>query len=127
MRARIIGIRIIGMTMLAVGFAVTVEAGDLPAAAVAEGEQVWTSRCAICHGAGGKGDGPASGSLNPQPRDMTDPKWQASVDDAHIETIVVKGGPGVNLSPMMAANPDLEAKPDVVKALLAKVRGLGTK
>ncbi len=116
--------RIIGMTMLAVGLAAAVEAADLPAAAVAEGEKVWTSRCAICHGAGGKGDGPASGPLNPKPRDMTDPKWQASVDDAHIETIIVKGGPGVKLSPMMAANPDLEAKPDVVKALRVKVRSL---
>ncbi len=119
--------RIIGSTILAVALGSLAQAADIPAAAVAEGEQVWTTRCSICHGAGGKGDGPAAGPLNPKPRDMTDPKWQASVDDKHIQTIVVKGGPGVNLSPMMAANPDLESKPDVVKALVAKVRSLGTK
>lgn len=102
-------------------------AADIPAAAVSEGDQVWTTRCSLCHGATGKGDGPASGPLNPKPRDMTDKKWQASVDDAHIEKVIVKGGQSVNLSPMMAANPDLESKPDVVKALRAKVRSLGAK
>lgn len=119
--------RIIGLTMLVLGLGVVAHAADIPAAAVAEGEQVWTSRCSLCHGAGGKGDGPAAGPLTPKPRDMTDAKWQASVDDKHIQTIVVKGGPAVNLSPMMAANPDLESKPDVVKALVAKVRRLGAK
>jgi high-affinity iron transporter len=119
--------RIIGLTMLAASLGSLAQAADIPAAAVTEGEQVWTSRCSICHGAGGKGDGPASGPLNPKPRDMTDPKWQGSVDDKHIQTVIVKGGPGVNLSPMMAANPDLESKPDVVKALVAKVRSLGAK
>jgi len=119
--------RIIGLTMLAVSIGSLAQAADIPAAAVAEGEQVWTSRCSLCHGAGGKGDGPASGPLNPKPRDMTDKKWQASVDEKHLQTVIVKGGPGVNLSPMMAANPDLESKPEVVKALVAKVRSLGAK
>jgi len=100
---------------------------DIPAAAVAEGDKVWTTRCSLCHGASGKGDGPAAGSLNPKPRDMSDQKWQGSVDDARIETVILKGGPAVKLSPMMAANPDLESKPDVVRALRAKVRSLGGK
>jgi mono/diheme cytochrome c family protein len=119
--------RIIGLTMLALSVGTIAHAADISAAAVTEGEQVWTTRCSICHGAGGRGDGPAAGPLNPKPRDMSDKKWQASVDDKHIQTIVVKGGPAVNLSPMMAANPDLESKPDVVKALVAKVRSLGGK
>ncbi|MCC6765880.1 MAG: c-type cytochrome [Deltaproteobacteria bacterium] len=102
-------------------------AENIPAAAVTEADQVWTTRCSLCHGAGGKGDGPASAPLNPKPRDMSDKKWQASVDDKHIELVIVKGGPAVNLSPMMAGNPDLESKPDVVKALRAKVRSLGAK
>jgi mono/diheme cytochrome c family protein len=100
---------------------------DIPAAAVAEGDKVWTMRCSLCHGASGKGDGPAAGSLNPKPRDMSNQKWQESVDDARIETVILKGGPALKLSPMMAANPDLESKPDVVRALRAKVRSLGGK
>lgn len=120
--------RILGMTMAALAFAAVAHAAeDIPAAAVTEADQVWTTRCSLCHGAGGKGDGPAAGPLNPKPRDMTDKKWQASVDDKHIELVIVKGGTAVNLSPMMAANPDLESKPDVVKALRAKVRSLGAK
>jgi mono/diheme cytochrome c family protein len=120
--------RILGMTMAALALAaVAPAADDIPAAAVTEADQVWTTRCSLCHGPGGKGDGPAAGPLTPKPRDMTDKKWQASVDDKHIELVIVKGGTAVNLSPMMAANPDLEAKPDVVKALRAKVRSLGAK
>lgn len=121
---------LIGLMVLGVGLGSAAMAGaadNIPAAAATEADQVWSTRCALCHGAGGKGDGPAAGPLNPKPRDMTDKKWQASVDDAHIELVIVKGGTAVKLSPMMAANPDLESKPDVVKALRAKVRGLGAK
>ncbi|MEB2283730.1 MAG: hypothetical protein B6D46_15790 [Polyangiaceae bacterium UTPRO1] len=116
------------MTIAVLALAGTAWAAEnIPAAAVTEADQIWTTRCALCHGAGGKGDGPAAAPLNPKPRDMTDKKWQASVDDKHIELVIVKGGQAANLSPMMAANPDLEAKPEVVKALCAKVRSLGGK
>jgi len=121
-------VRIFGMAVAALAMATAAQAAEnIPAAAVTEADQVWTTRCSLCHGAGGKGDGPASAPLNPKPRDMSDKKWQASVDDKHIELVIVKGGPAVNLSPMMAGNPDLESKPDVVKALRAKVRSLGAK
>ena len=107
-----------------VSFAAEPKQTEIPAAAVAEGDKVWTMRCSLCHGASGKGDGPAAGSLNPKPRDMSDQKWQGSVDDVRLETVILKGGTAVNLSPMMAANPDLESKPDVIRALRAKVRSL---
>lgn len=93
-------------------------------AAMAEAKTIFTTRCATCHGAGGMGDGPAAVALNPKPRTLTDPAWQDKVTDEHIATIIVKGGPAVGLSVMMAANPDLESKPEVVKALVKMVRGL---
>ena len=132
MRVRTIGLAAAVLAMTAAGSRTVVLADEakkteIPAAAVAEGDQIWTTRCSLCHGAGGKGDGPASAPLNPKPRDLTDKKWQTSVDDAHIELVIVKGGTAVKLSPMMAANPDLESKPDVVRALRAKVRSLGAK
>jgi hypothetical protein len=117
----------IGSVVLFLAMAGVARGGDIPAAAVTEADQVWNTRCALCHGATGKGDGAASAQLNPKPRDMTNRAWQSSVDDAHIELVIVKGGTAVKLSPMMAANPDLESKPDVVKALRAKVRSLGAK
>ena len=109
------------------GAASLASAAPPPPAAVKEADQIFKSRCITCHGAGGKGDGAAAVALNPKPRDLTDPAWQKSVDDAHIEKIILNGGPAVNKSPLMPANPDLSAKPDVIHALRDMVRSLGTK
>ncbi len=40
-------------------------------ASVARGKQLYQANCASCHGAGGKGDGPAGAALNPKPVDLT--------------------------------------------------------
>jgi mono/diheme cytochrome c family protein len=103
------------------------QAQDIPAAATAEADTVWAQRCGTCHGAGGKGDGAAAVALTPKPRDSTLTTWQTSVTDEHIEKTILEGGQAVGLSPLMVANPDLAAKPDVVKALRAHVRSLGGK
>jgi mono/diheme cytochrome c family protein len=92
------------------------------AAAEAEAATIFGTRCAACHGADGKGDGVAAAALNPKPRAYSDKAWQASVDDNHIARVIVEGGAAVGKSPMMAPNPDLKDKPDVVKALVAKIR-----
>jgi mono/diheme cytochrome c family protein len=94
------------------------------AAATAEAEQIFATRCVTCHGAQGAGDGPGSAALDPTPRNFQDPSWQASVTDEHLEKIVMYGGAAVGKSPTMPGNPDLMAKPEVVKALVAHVRGL---
>jgi len=94
------------------------------AAAEAEAKQVFESRCVTCHGPLGAGDGPASAGLTPRPRNLRDPAWQASVSDAHIEQIIQYGGAAVGKSPAMPANPDLMARPEVVAALRATIRGL---
>jgi mono/diheme cytochrome c family protein len=98
--------------------------GAGPAAAQAAADEIFSTRCATCHGMGGAGDGPGSTGLNPPPRDFRDPAWQASVSDAHLKQIIQYGGAAVGLSPAMPSNPDLIAKPDVVSALVAHVRSL---
>lgn len=75
-----------------------VHAGD-----AAAGEAKFQQLCTVCHGAGGAGDGPAAAGLNPKPRDMTDPEWQAEVDDEHIKTVTRDGGAAVGLAPTMTA------------------------
>jgi mono/diheme cytochrome c family protein len=94
------------------------------AAAMDEAQQIFATRCFTCHGPEGKGDGPGSAALEPKPRNFTDPAWQDSVTDEHIEKIVMYGGAAVGRSPTMPGNPDLMSKPEVVRALVAHVRGL---
>jgi mono/diheme cytochrome c family protein len=94
------------------------------ATAQAEAEKIFSERCVTCHGANGAGDGPASASLVPKPRNFQDPAWQKSVSDEHIEQIVQYGGAAVGKSAAMPANPDLTSKPAVVAALRAHVRSL---
>jgi mono/diheme cytochrome c family protein len=92
-----------------------------------EAKQIFETRCYTCHGMKGLGDGPGSAALNPKPRNFTDPAWQASVTDDHINKIILYGGTAVGRSPMMPGNPDLIAKPDLVAALAQHVRSLGQK
>jgi mono/diheme cytochrome c family protein len=117
----------LGGLWMAVGVRSASAAQPIPPAAMQEAEQIYKTRCTTCHGASGKGDGPAGAVLNPKPRDLGDPVWQKSVTDEHIEKIVLNGGPSVGKSPLMPANPDLSAKPDVIKALRVLVRNLGAK
>lgn len=93
-------------------------------AATAAADEIFSTRCATCHGTGGAGNGPGSAGLNPPPRDFRDPAWQASVSDEHLKQIIQYGGAAVGLSAAMPSNPDLIAKPDVVSALVAHVRSL---
>ena len=64
--------------------------------------------------------------MNPRPVDFRNRKWQRSVTDEKITKAIVYGGPAVGLSSEMAANPDLEAQPSVVAALVEHIRSLGS-
>lgn len=90
-----------------------------------DAKQIFETRCYTCHGMKGMGDGPGSAALTPKPRNFTDPAWQGSVTDDHINKIILYGGAAVGRSPMMPGNPDLIAKQDVVAALVKHVRSLG--
>jgi cytochrome c553 len=85
-------------------------------------EQIFSTRCATCHGADGKGNGPASAALNPKPRDYTSEEWQKSVTDEHIKKTIVEGGASVGKSPLMVPNPDLKDQPAVLDGLVHIVR-----
>ncbi|MCY1016532.1 c-type cytochrome [Pyxidicoccus sp. MSG2] len=91
-----------------------------------EAEEVFNSRCAVCHGPRGGGDGAASAGLTPPPRNFQDKAWQAAVSDEHIEKIIAYGGGAVGRSPAMPPNPDLADKP-VVRGLREHIRGLAAK
>ena len=88
----------------------------------AEAKEVYTQRCASCHGADGKGTGVAAAALNPKPRNYADAAWQKSVTDDQLKKAIIGGG-AIGKSPLMPGNPDLESKPEVVSGLVAIIRG----
>ena len=101
----------------------TVACGGPPAVVPEdEARAIWESRCVNCHGAGGRGDGPAGLAISPPPRDFTDAGWQAEISDGRIRAAILYGGAAAGLNPAMAANPDLRNKPAVTDALVAMVR-----
>jgi mono/diheme cytochrome c family protein len=83
---------------------------------------IFAERCAVCHGDDGGGAGPGAANLNPKPQNFRSRKWQKSMSDQQIAMIIVNGGSSAGLSASMAANPDLEGQPDVVAALVERIR-----
>src|SRR5262245_30553450 len=47
-----------------------------PGGNIANGKKLAETNCISCHGASGKGDGPAAAALTPKPADWTSPKVQ---------------------------------------------------
>ena len=90
-----------------------------------QADDIFSSRCAACHGDQGRGNGPAAANLKPKPIDFHSRKWQKSVSDERIAHAIIYGGKSVGLSAEMAANPDLEDEPAVVAALIERIRRYG--
>lgn len=61
------------------------------------GQAKFQQLCAVCHGAKGKGDGPAGAGLNPKPKDLS----KTTKTDADLKTVITKGGAAAGLSPTM--------------------------
>jgi len=78
--------------------------------------------CASCHGLDGRAETETAKALNPHPRAYVDGAWQKSVTDEQLAKVIVEGGAAVGKSPMMPANPDLASQPEVVQALVKRVR-----
>jgi cytochrome c551/c552 len=89
-------------------------------------QALFNERCVVCHGSDGRGNGPASGALNPKPRNYTDTAWQGSVSDDQLRKTIKLGGAAVGKSPLMPASPDLDDKPEVVEGLVRIVRKFGS-
>jgi len=107
------------------GVAAAATSVAISAAARAEAESVYNERCVACHGDTGEGNGPGAANLNPRPKNFHNRKWQRATSDEQIAKAIVDGGQAVGLSASMAPNPDLAGKPDVVAALVERIRKLG--
>lgn len=95
------------------------------AATLADARHFYVQRCALCHGPTGQGDGVAAVNLRPQPRSFAEAGWQDAAKDADIAMVIVRGGTAIGRSMMMPASTDLAGRPEMVRALVAVVRGFG--
>jgi len=72
---------------------------DLPPAELERfelrGAAVFARHCSGCHGASGKGDGPAAASLLPAPRDLT----RTQFSDRALSQALWEGVPGTAMAP----------------------------
>lgn len=87
----------------------------------AKGKQVYDTRCAMCHGPGGKGDGPASASLEPKPRDLSDAEYMSGITNEYMYKIIAEGGAAVDMSPAMPAHKGMLSEADI-QNVIAHVR-----
>ncbi len=55
------------------------------------GKQLFQENCVSCHGQYGAGNGPAADTLNPKPRDLTDPAYLDFVSPFHLYQAVTLG------------------------------------
>ena len=67
----------------------------------AKGKAKYQEVCAPCHGASGKGDGPAAAGLPTKPRNHTDAAYMNKLKDQEIFDVIKKGGQAVGKSPLM--------------------------
>jgi len=77
-------------------------AADAPADP-ARGAAQYAMLCASCHGARGNADGPVAQTLDPKPARHSDGTYMNALSDAHLFSVIQKGGPAVGKSPLMAA------------------------
>ncbi|HEX7505558.1 MAG TPA: c-type cytochrome [Polyangia bacterium] len=67
---------------------------------LARGEVLFKQNCTSCHGDAGRGDGPAVATLNPKPRNFTQPdKWTRGYRITDIFTTVTLGVKGTGMAP----------------------------
>ena len=77
------------------GAAATPAATAMPAGNAAAGKEIFTTKCVLCHGATGMGDGVGGAALNPKPRNFHDAAYLSSRTDAELFNSIKNGKSGV--------------------------------
>jgi mono/diheme cytochrome c family protein len=86
------------------GLALMVAHGSAsPALAAEKAREMFVELCSICHGVGGKGDGPSAAGLNPRPADFTNCQVMQAQSEETLFTIIKRGGQAAGRSTVMPA------------------------
>ena len=88
---------------------------------------LYESRCADCHGTDGHASGRVARALPHRPTSFGNKHWAKSVSRDYVRTVILTGGAGVGLSPLMPSNQDLVAQPQLVEQLVDYLLKLSTK
>ena len=65
--------------------------GQSPGATPRSGRDLFRANCMPCHGAQGRGDGPAAAALNPRPVNFADPAQRQVTADSAVRDIIAGG------------------------------------
>ena len=66
---------------------------------LARGEVLFKQNCSSCHGESGQGNGPAAGTLNPRPRNFTQPDgWRHGYHVTDIYATITNGSKGTGMA-----------------------------
>jgi cytochrome c oxidase cbb3-type subunit 3 len=79
--------------------------------------------CSVCHGVGGKGDGPSAQGLEPKPADFTNCKVMSKDSDEVLFKIIKGGGQSAGRSTVMPAWGD-SLSDQQIGQLIKLIRGL---
>ncbi len=91
-----------------------------PAAGPVSGADIFKTRCALCHGPDGHGDGPSAKALNPKPRNFHDKAYMSTRPDDSLLAVIHNG---------KGAMPKWGGvlKEEEIAAVLKHIRDLGEK
>lgn len=74
-------------------------------AVIAHGSTVYQNNCAVCHGPGGKGDGPAGQASNPPARNLVEGNWQKGGSSIALYETLKNGIPGTTMASFSYLSP----------------------
>lgn len=101
------------------------EAQPLPSAPISRGSVLYQTHCAVCHGRGGKGDGPGATVIRQPMRDFSSPTAMREVNDRFLFEIIKKGSSQFGRSNAMPAW-GMKLSDDDIHAVVAHIRSLAS-
>jgi len=110
------------LTAFLISLAATLLMQSMPSAAEATPE-LFRELCSVCHGVGGKGDGPSAQGLEPKPADFTNCKVMSKDSDNVLFKIIKGGGQSAGRSTVMPAWGDSLSEQQI-RDLVKFIRGL---